>query len=174
VGLAVAEGAKAAGAARIIGVDLDPFKIEQAKSFGVTEGLNPKDSKKSTQETIIEMTDGGVDYSFDCTGNVSVMRSALECCHKGWGTSVIIGVAAAGQEISTRPFQLVTGRVWKGTAFGGFKSRTQVPELVEKYMKKEIKVDEYITHTMKLAQINEAFELLHSGKCLRCVLSMSD
>jgi len=174
VGLAVAEGAKAAGASRIIGVDIDPSKFDRAKDFGVTEFLNPKDYKKSTQEVIVELTDGGVDYSFDCTGNVNVMRSALECCHKGWGTSVIIGVAAAGQEISTRPFQLVTGRVWKGTAFGGFKSRSQVPELVEKYLKKEIKVDEYITHNMKLADINEAFDLLHSGKCLRCVLQLSD
>lgn len=174
VGLAVAEGAKAAGASRIIGVDIDPSKFDRAKDFGVTEFLNPKDYKKSTQEVIVELTDGGVDYSFDCTGNVNVMRSALECCHKGWGTSVIIGVAAAGQEISTRPFQLVTGRVWKGTAFGGFKSRSQVPELVEKYLKKEIKVDEYITHNMKLADINEAFDLLHSGKCLRCVLQLSE
>lgn len=174
VGLAVAEGAKAAGAARILGVDIDPSKFDRAKDFGVTEFLNPKDYKKSTQEVIVELTDGGVDYSFDCTGNVQVMRTALECCHKGWGTSVIIGVAASGQEISTRPFQLVTGRVWKGTAFGGFKSRSQVPELVEKYLKKEIKVDEYITHNMKLADINDAFDLLHSGKCLRCVLQLSD
>jgi len=174
VGLAVAEGAKAAGASRIIGVDIDPSKFDRAKDFGVTEVLNPKDYKKPTQEVIVELTDGGVDYSFDCTGNVSVMRTALECCHKGWGTSVIIGVAASGQEISTRPFQLVTGRVWKGTAFGGFKSRSQVPELVEKYLKKEIKVDEYITHNMKLADINEAFDLLHSGKCLRCVLQLAE
>jgi len=174
VGLAVAEGAKAAGASRIIGVDIDPTKFDRAKDFGVTEVLNPKDYKKATQEVIVELTDGGVDYSFDCTGNVSVMRTALECCHKGWGTSVIIGVAAAGQEISTRPFQLVTGRVWKGTAFGGFKSRSQVRELVEKYLEEEIKVDEYITHNMKLADINEAFDLLHSGKCLRCVLQLSE
>jgi S-(hydroxymethyl)glutathione dehydrogenase/alcohol dehydrogenase len=174
VGLAVAEGAKAAGASRIIGVDIDPSKFDRAKDFGVTEFLNPKDYKKPTQEVIVELTDGGVDYSFDCTGNVSVMRTALECCHKGWGTSVIIGVAASGQEISTRPFQLVTGRVWKGTAFGGFKSRSQVPELVEKYLKKEIKVDEYITHNMKLSDINEAFDLLHSGKCLRCVLQLAE
>jgi S-(hydroxymethyl)glutathione dehydrogenase/alcohol dehydrogenase len=145
-----------------------------AKEFGVTEFINPKDHKKPIQEVIVEATDGGVDYSFECIGNVSVMRSALECCHKGWGTSVIIGVAASGQEISTRPFQLVTGRVWKGTAFGGFKSRSGVPELVEKYLKKEIKVDEYITHNLKLSEINDAFDLLHSGKCLRCVLHVSD
>lgn len=174
VGLAVAEGAKAAGASRIIGVDIDPTKFNQAKEFGVTEFINPKDHKKPIQEVIVEATDGGVDYSFECIGNVSVMRSALECCHKGWGTSVIIGVAASGQEISTRPFQLVTGRVWKGTAFGGFKSRSGVPELVEKYLKKEIKVDEYITHNLKLSEINDAFDLLHSGKCLRCVLHVSD
>jgi S-(hydroxymethyl)glutathione dehydrogenase/alcohol dehydrogenase len=170
----VAEGAKAAGASRIIGVDIDPTKFDQAKEFGVTEFINPKDHKKPIQEVIVEATDGGVDYSFECIGNVSVMRSALECCHKGWGTSVIIGVAASGQEISTRPFQLVTGRVWKGTAFGGFKSRSGVPELVEKYLKKEIKVDEYITHNLKLSEINDAFDLLHSGKCLRCVLHVSD
>ncbi|KAK1561186.1 hypothetical protein Q3G72_035274 [Acer saccharum] len=140
VGLAVAEGAKAAGASRIIGIDIDSKKFDTAKNFGVTEFVNPKDHDKPIQQVLVDLTDGGVDYSFECIGNVSVMRAALECCHKGWGTSVIVGVAASGQEISTRPFQLVTGRVWKGTAFGGFKSRTQVPWLVEKYMKKEIKV----------------------------------
>ncbi|KAH9729046.1 Alcohol dehydrogenase class-3 [Citrus sinensis] len=123
---------------------------------------------------LVDLTDGGVDYSFECIGNVSVMRAALECCHKGWGTSVIVGVAASGQEISTRPFQLVTGRVWKGTAFGGFKSRSQVPWLVDKYMKKEIKVDEYITHNMTLWEINEAFHYMHGGDCLRCVLKMQE
>ncbi|PPS00963.1 hypothetical protein GOBAR_AA19695 [Gossypium barbadense] len=152
VGLAVAEGAKSAGASRIIGVDID------SKKFDV----------------LVDLTDGGVDYSFECIGNVSVMRAALECCHKGWGTSVIIGVAASGQEISTRPFQLVTGRVWKGTAFGGFKSRSQVPWLVEKYMKKEIKIDEYITHNLTLGDINKAFDLMHEGGCLRCVLKMNE
>ncbi|XP_020517945.1 alcohol dehydrogenase class-3 isoform X3 [Amborella trichopoda] len=136
VGLAASEGAKAAGASRIIGIDIDSKKYERAKTFGVTEFVNPKDYEKPIQQVIIELTDGGVDYSFECIGNVSVMRAALECCHKGWGTSVIVGVAPAGKEISTRPFQLVTGRVWKGTAFGGFKTRTQVPWLVEKYMKK--------------------------------------
>nr|KAJ0191903.1 hypothetical protein LSAT_V11C800425160 [Lactuca sativa] len=161
VGLAVAEGAKAAGASRII-----------AKNFGVTEFVNPKDHEKPIQQVLVDMTDGGVDYSFECIGNVSIMRAALECCHKGWGTSVIVGVAASGQEISTRPFQLVTGRVWKGTAFGGFKSRTQVPQLVDKYMNKEIKIDEYITHNLTLDEINKAFDLLHGGDCLRCVLTL--
>lgn len=172
VGLAVAEGAKAVGASRIIGIDIDPNKEKLGKEFGVTEFVNPKHHEKPIQEVIVNMTDGGVDYSFECVGNVKLMRAALECCHKGWGTSVIVGVAAAGQEISTRPFQLVTGRVWKGTAFGGFKSRTQVPQLVDKYLKKEIKVDEYITHNMALSDINDAFELMHGGKCLRCVIHM--
>ncbi|CAM6089322.1 unnamed protein product [Calypogeia fissa] len=173
VGLAVAEGAKAAGAKEIIGIDIDVAKFERAKDFGVTKFINPKDHEQPIQQVIADMTDGGVDYSFECIGNVKLIRSALECCHKGWGTSVIVGVAAAGEEISTRPFQLVTGRVWKGTAFGGFKSRTQVPELVEKYMKKEIKVDEYITHNMSFEEINQAFELLKSGKCLRVVLHLA-
>uniref|UniRef100_A0A0E0K6U2 S-(hydroxymethyl)glutathione dehydrogenase n=1 Tax=Oryza punctata TaxID=4537 RepID=A0A0E0K6U2_ORYPU len=171
VGLAVAEGAKSAGASRIIGIDIDSKKFDVAKNFGVTEFVNPKDHDKPIQQVIVDLTDGGVDYSFECIGNVSVMRSALECCHKGWGTSVIVGVAASGQEISTRPFQLVTGRVWKGTAFGGFKSRSQVPWLVEKYLNKEIKVDEYVTHSMNLSDINKAFDLLHEGGCLRCVLA---
>ncbi|MCO5591648.1 hypothetical protein L7F22_045638 [Adiantum nelumboides] len=172
VGLAVAEGAKAAGASRIIGIDIDPNKASLGKKFGVTEFINPKDHEKPIQEVIVGLTDGGVDYSFECVGNVQLMRSALECCHKGWGTSVIVGVAASGQEISTRPFQLVTGRVWKGTAFGGFKSRTQVPQLVEKYMKKEIKVDEYITHNMTLPEINKAFDCMHHGESLRTVIHM--
>ncbi|KAI7730177.1 hypothetical protein M8C21_001465 [Ambrosia artemisiifolia] len=187
VGLAVAEGAKAAGASRIIGIDIDDRKFERgmhhlclkcilyqlriaAKDFGVTEFVNPKDHDKPIQQVLVDMTDGGVDYSFECIGNVSIMRAALECCHKGWGTSVIVGVAASGQEIATRPFQLVTGRVWKGTAFGGFKSRSQVPQLVDKYMNKEIKIDEYITHNLTLEEINKAFDLLHGGDCLRCVL----
>uniref|UniRef100_A0A9I9DRC0 Alcohol dehydrogenase class-3 n=1 Tax=Cucumis melo TaxID=3656 RepID=A0A9I9DRC0_CUCME len=171
VGLAVAEGAKAAGASRIIGIDIDSKKFEIAKQFGANEFVNPKEHDKPIQQVIVDLTDGGVDYSFECIGNVNVMRSALECCHKGWGQSVIVGVAASGQEISTRPFQLVTGRVWKGTAFGGFKSRSQVPWLVEKYLKKEIKVDEYITHNLTLEEINKAFDLMHGGDCLRCVLS---
>ncbi|KAG5586946.1 hypothetical protein H5410_047380 [Solanum commersonii] len=191
VGLAVAEGAKAAGASRIIGIDIDSKKFDRGtalsnlskivnyellgiatKNFGVTEFINPKEHEQPIQQVIVDLTDGGVDYSFECIGNVSVMRAALECCHKGWGTSVIVGVAASGQEISTRPFQLVTGRVWKGTAFGGFKSRSQVPSLVDKYLKKEIKVDEYITHSMTLADINKAFDLMHDGDCLRVVLDM--
>ncbi|KAF9610688.1 hypothetical protein IFM89_023944 [Coptis chinensis] len=145
--------------------------VLDAKNFGVTEFVNPKDHDKPIQQVLVDLTDGGVDYSFECIGNVSVMRAALECCHKGWGTSVIVGVAASGEEISTRPFQLVTGRVWKGTAFGGFKSRSQVPWLVEKYMKKEIKVDEYITHNLTLGEINKAFDLMHERGCLRCVLA---
>ncbi|KAG6434573.1 hypothetical protein SASPL_106211 [Salvia splendens] len=172
VGLAVAEGAKASGASRIIGIDIDTKKFDRAKDFGVTEFINPNDHEKPIQQVIVDLTDGGVDYSFECIGNVGVMRAALECCHKGWGTSVIVGVAASGQEISTRPFQLVTGRVWKGTAFGGFKSRSQVPWLVEKYLKKEIKVDEYITHTSTLPEINKAFDMMHEGMCLRVVLDM--
>ena len=174
VGLAVAEGAKTAGASRVIGIDIDSKKFDVAKNFGVTEFINPNEHDKPIQQVIIDRTDGGVDYSFECIGNVSVMRAALECCHKGWGTSVIVGVAASGQEISTRPFQLVSGRVWKGTAFGGFKSRSQVPWLVDKYLKKEIKVDEYITHTLTLSEINKAFDLLHEGGCLRCVLSTQE
>ncbi|KAG6437925.1 hypothetical protein SASPL_102856 [Salvia splendens] len=174
VGLAVAEGAKASGASRIIGIDIDTKKFDRAKDFGVTEFINPKDHEKPIQQVIVDLTDGGVDYSFECIGNVGVMRAALECCHKGWGTSVIVGVAASGQEIATRPFQLVTGRVWKGTAFGGFKSRSQVPWLVEKYLKKEIKVDEYITHTSTLPEINKAFDMMHEGMCLRVVLDMFD
>lgn len=172
VGLAVAEGAKTAKASRVIGVDIDASKFERARDFGVTEFVNPKDHEKPIQQVIVDLTDGGVDYSFECIGNVNVMRAALECCHKGWGTSVIIGVAGAGQEISTRPFQLVTGRTWKGTAFGGFKSRTQVPELVDMYLNKKVKVDEYITHSFPLAKINDAFELLHDGRCLRAVTSL--
>ncbi|CAJ1968265.1 unnamed protein product [Sphenostylis stenocarpa] len=154
---------------KLLGIDIDSKKFER-----VTEFLNPKEHDKPIQQVIVDLTDGGVDYSFECIGNVSVMRSALECCHKGWGTSVIVGVAASGEEICTRPFQLVTGRVWKGTAFGGFKSRSQVPWLVEKYMNKEIKVDEYITHSLALAEINKAFDLMHEGGCLRCVLAMHE
>eukprot|EP00250_Pteridium_aquilinum_P002576 c127_g1_i1 orf=270-1532(-) len=172
VGLAVCEGAKKAGARRIIGVDTNVSKYELATKFGATEFINPKDHEKPIQQVIVELTGGGVDYSFECIGNVAVMRAALESCMKGWGTSVIVGVAASGEEISTRPFQLVTGRVWKGTAFGGYKSRTDVPKLVDAYMKKEIKLDEYVTHNFKLDEINQAFELLEAGKCLRAVIHM--
>uniref|UniRef100_A0AAR2LW57 S-(hydroxymethyl)glutathione dehydrogenase n=1 Tax=Pygocentrus nattereri TaxID=42514 RepID=A0AAR2LW57_PYGNA len=164
VGLAAAMGCKAASATRIIGIDINPDKFEIAKKFGVTEYVNPKDHSKPIQEVLVEMTDGGVDYSFECIGNVGIMRAALEACHKGWGTSVIIGVAGAGQEISTRPFQLVTGRTWKGTAFGGWKSVESVPKLVDDYMNKKLMVDEFVTHTMPFAQINEAFDIMHAGK----------
>jgi len=173
VGLSVIEGLVKAGASRIIAVDLLPAKLELAKKWGATDTINPKDlpAGKSVQAEIVGMTEFGVDYSFDCTGNTQVMRSALEASARGWGVSVVIGVAAAGQEISTRPFQLVTGRTWKGTAFGGWKSKPQVPMLVDAYMAGDMKIDEYITHKMDFKQINEAFELLHKGECLRCVLT---
>lgn len=175
VGLAVIEGLKMAKASRIIAVDLDPSKFANATKWGATDCVNPKDYSKPIQDVIIDMTGGpgrGVDYSFECVGNVQVMRAALECCHKGWGKSVVVGVAEGGKEIATRPFQLVTGRTWMGTAFGGYRSRVDVPKLVEMSMKGEMMLDSYITHHMKLDQINEAFELLHEGKCLRCVLDM--
>jgi len=172
VGLACVEAAVEAGAKRVIAVDTNDEKEAVAREFGATDFVNPtKFEGKNSQTVIVEMTDGGVDYSFECVGNVNVMRSALECCRKGWGTSVIVGVAAAGTEIATRPFQLVTGRTWKGTAFGGYKSRIAVPKLVEKYMAGGTKLDRYITHRMKFDEINKAFDLLHEGKCLRCVLS---
>jgi len=173
VGLSVIEGLVARKCTKIIAVDILDEKLEIAKKWGATDVVNSKNLDKPVQQEIVGMTEFGVDYSFDCTGNVEVMRAALECSHRGWGESIVVGVAAAGKEISTRPFQLVTGRVWKGTAFGGWKSRPQVPQLVEKYMKKEVKVDEYITHTMEFSQINEAFQLLHEGKCLRCVLTVN-
>lgn len=170
IGLAAIIGAKMAGASRIIGVDINPDKFEVAKSLGATEFVNPKDYAKPIQEVIVELTDGGVDYSFECVGNVNLMRAALECCHKGWGESTIIGVAGAGQEISTRPFQLVTGRVWRGSAFGGVKGRTELPGYVEKAQKGEIPLDTFITHTMPLEDINHAFELMHEGKSIRSVI----
>lgn len=173
VGLSVIEGLVKAGATQIIAVDILDSKLELAKQWGATHFVNPNTIlPKAVQQHIIEISPKGfgVDYTFDCTGNVTVMRAALECSHRGWGTSVVIGVAAAGKEISTRPFQLVTGRTWKGTAFGGWKSKPQVPELVERYMNKELKIDEYITHNLPFDQINEGFELLHKGDCLRCVL----
>merc|ERR1712241_252412 len=172
VGLSVIEGLVKAGASRIIAVDLLDAKLELAKKWGATDTINPTQlpEGKTAQSTIVGMTDFGVDYSFDCTGNVQVMRSALECAARGWGTSVVIGVAAAGHEIATRPFQLVTGRTWKGTAFGGWKSRPQVPILCDLYLAGDLKIDEYITHNMEFKQINEAFDLLHKGECLRCVL----
>jgi S-(hydroxymethyl)glutathione dehydrogenase/alcohol dehydrogenase len=172
VGLSVVEGLVKAGASKIIAVDVLPSKLEAAKEWGATDVLNSKElpEGRTVQAEIVSMTEFGVDYSFDCTGDVGVMRSALECSARGWGTSVVIGVAAAGKEIATRPFQLVTGRTWKGTAFGGWKSRPQVPMLVDMYMDGLLKIDEYITHEMEFSKINEAFELLSKGECLRCVL----
>jgi len=170
VGLSVIMGAKEAGASRIIGVDTNSDKFEVAKQFGATECVNPKDHERPIHEVLIEMTDGGLDYTFECIGNVATMRSALESCHKGWGVSTIIGVAAAGQEISTRPFQLVTGRTWKGSAFGGWKSRDSVPKLVEKYVSGKLKVDEFVTHTFPLSDINQSFDLMHTGKSIRSVI----
>jgi S-(hydroxymethyl)glutathione dehydrogenase/alcohol dehydrogenase len=170
IGLSAIIGAAMAKASRIIAIDINESKFDLAKKLGATDCINPKDYDKSIQEVVVEMTDGGVDYSFECIGNVDVMRSALECCHKGWGESVIIGVAGAGQEISTRPFQLVTGRVWKGTAFGGVKGRSELPDYVERYMNGEFKLNDFITHTMGLEDINEAFELMHEGKSIRSVI----
>lgn len=170
VGLSAIQGASMAKASRIIAVDINPDKFELARQMGATDTVNPKDHSAPIQEVIVDLTDGGVDYSFECVGNVKLMRAALECCHKGWGESVIVGVAGAGQEISTRPFQLVTGRVWRGTAFGGCKGRSQLPGMVEQYMNGEIKVDEFVTHTMPLEEINRAFDLMHEGKSIRSVI----
>jgi S-(hydroxymethyl)glutathione dehydrogenase/alcohol dehydrogenase len=170
IGLAAIQGAVQAKAGRIIAIDTNPGKFELARSMGATDCINPKDHTKPIQEVIVEMTDGGVDFSFECIGNVDVMRAALECCHKGWGESIIIGVAGAGQEIKTRPFQLVTGRVWRGSAFGGVKGRTQLPGMVEQAMKGYIKLDPFITHTMPLEKINDAFDLMHEGKSIRTVI----
>ncbi|MCP4323209.1 MAG: S-(hydroxymethyl)glutathione dehydrogenase/class III alcohol dehydrogenase [Psychromonas sp.] len=170
IGLSAIIGAKMAGANRIIGIDINESKYELARKLGATDCINPKDYDKPIQDVIVEMTDGGVEYSFECIGNVDVMRSALECCHKGWGESVVIGVAGAGQEISTRPFQLVTGRVWRGTAFGGVKGRSELPEIVNRYMAGEFALDDFITHTMGLDKINDAFELMHEGKSIRSVI----
>jgi len=176
VGLSVIQGAVKQQASKIIVVDVNEAKKEWATKFGATDFVNPaKDLKEgeNIQSRLVDMTDGGLDYTFDCTGNVHVMRSALEACHKGWGESIIIGVAAAGQEIATRPFQLVTGRVWKGCAFGGVKGRTQLPDLVDDYMTGKLKVDEFITHRQQLGGINEAFHDMHAGDCIRCVVDMT-
>ncbi|WP_371833751.1 S-(hydroxymethyl)glutathione dehydrogenase/class III alcohol dehydrogenase [Thalassospira sp.] len=170
IGLSAIIGAQMAGAGRILAIDINEKKFDLAKQLGATDCINPKKFDKPIQEVIVEMTDGGVDWSFECIGNVNVMRSALECCHKGWGESVIIGVAGAGQEISTRPFQLVTGRVWRGTAFGGVKGRSQLPDYVERYLAGEFKLSDFITHTMKLEDINEAFDLMHEGESIRSVI----
>jgi len=170
IGLSAIQGAVIAKAERIIAVDINEDKFEFAKQLGATDCINPKNFDTPIQDVLVDMTDGGVDYSFECIGNVNTMRSALECCHKGWGESVIVGVAGAGQEISTRPFQLVTGRVWRGTAFGGVKGRSELPEYVEKYMRGEIKIDEMVTYTMGLDEINRAFDLMHQGKSIRSVI----
>ncbi len=170
IGLSAIIGARLAKAGRIIAIDINESKFELARKLGATDCINPNTFDKPIQEVIVEMTDGGVDFSFECIGNVKVMRAALECCHKGWGESVIIGVAGAGQEISTRPFQLVTGRVWRGSAFGGVRGRSELPSYVQRYMQGEFKLDDFITHTMPLEQINEAFELMHEGKSIRTVI----
>jgi len=170
IGLNVIQGAKMAGAAQIVGVDINPAREALARQFGMTHFVNPKEVNGDLVGHLVELTKGGADYSFECIGNVKTMRQALECCHKGWGVSVIIGVAGAGQEIATRPFQLVTGRVWKGTAFGGARGRTDVPRIVDWYMDHKIAIDELITHTMPLYDINKAFDLMHEGKSIRSVV----
>ncbi|QEY58152.1 S-(hydroxymethyl)glutathione dehydrogenase/class III alcohol dehydrogenase [Pseudomonas sp. C27(2019)] len=170
IGLSAIIGATMAKASRIIAIDINESKFDLARQLGATDCINPQTFDKPIQDVIVELTDGGVDYSFECIGNVNVMRSALECCHKGWGESVIIGVAGAGQEISTRPFQLVTGRVWRGSAFGGVKGRSELPDYVERYLQGEFKLDHFITHTMGLADINQAFDLMHEGKSIRTVI----
>ncbi|VAW72496.1 S-(hydroxymethyl)glutathione dehydrogenase [hydrothermal vent metagenome] len=170
IGLSCVQGAVMAKAGRIIGIDMNPDKFEMAKALGATDFINPSELGGSVTEAIVEMTHGGVDYSFECIGNVDVMREALECCHMGWGVSTIIGVAGAGQEICTRPFQLVTGRSWKGTAFGGVKGRSELPGYVDRYLAGEIEVDKMVTHSMPLEDINRAFDLMHSGESIRSVI----
>jgi S-(hydroxymethyl)glutathione dehydrogenase/alcohol dehydrogenase len=170
IGLNVIQGARMVGASQIVGVDLNHDRRAIAQKFGMTDFVNPNEVKGDLVAHLVELTGGGADYSFECIGNVKVMRQALECCHKGWGVSVIIGVAGAGQEISTRPFQLVTGRVWKGTAFGGARGRTDVPKIVDWYMDGRINIDDLITHTMPLEKINDAFDLMHAGKSIRSVV----
>jgi S-(hydroxymethyl)glutathione dehydrogenase/alcohol dehydrogenase len=170
IGLNVVQGAKLVGAGMIVGVDVNPAREALSRRFGLTHFVNPKEVKGDLVAHLVELTGGGADYSFECVGNVDLMRQALECCHRGWGVSTIIGVAGAGQEIRTRPFQLVTGRVWKGTAFGGARGRTDVPRIVDWYMDKRISIDDLITHTMPLERINEAFDLMHAGKSIRSVV----
>jgi S-(hydroxymethyl)glutathione dehydrogenase/alcohol dehydrogenase len=171
IGLNVIQGARMVGADRIVGVDINPAKQEMARKFGMTHFINPRDvGNDKVVQAILDVTHGGADFSFDCTGNVNVMRQALECCHRGWGESIIIGVAEAGKEIATRPFQLVTGRVWKGSAFGGARGRTDVPRIVDWYMEGKINIDDLITHTMPLEKINDAFDLMHEGKSIRSVV----
>ena len=171
IGLNVIQGARMVGASQIVGVDLNPAKRELAEKFGMTDFVNPKEVKGDLVPYLVDLTKGGADYSFECIGNVNVMRQALECCHKGWGVSVIIGVAGAGEEIHTRPFQLVTGRVWKGSAFGGARGRTDVPKIVDWYMEGKINIDDLITHVMPLEQINDAFDLMHKGESIRSVVT---
>lgn len=171
IGLAVIQGAKLAGAKRIIAIDINDTKWEMAQKFGATDFVNPQKHDKPIQQVIVEMTEWGVDYSFECVGHVGLMRAALECAHRGWGQSIIIGVAGAGQEISTRPFQLVTGRVWKGSAFGGVKGRTELPHYVDMYMSGQINIDDMVTFTMPLTEINTAFDYMHEGKSIRSVIT---
>ncbi|WP_437947177.1 S-(hydroxymethyl)glutathione dehydrogenase/class III alcohol dehydrogenase [Sorangium sp. So ce296] len=173
IGLNVIQGARMAGADLIVGVDINPKRRELAEKFGMTHFVNPNEVQGDLVPYLVDLTRGGADFSFECIGNVKVMRQALECCHKGWGTSIIIGVAGAGEEISTRPFQLVTGRVWKGTAFGGARGRTDVPKIVDWYMEGKIKIDELITHTMPLDDINRSLDLMHSGESIRSVVLFS-
>jgi S-(hydroxymethyl)glutathione dehydrogenase/alcohol dehydrogenase len=171
IGLNVIQGARMVGADKIIGIDLNPAKAEMAKKFGMTDFINPDQiGRDKVVQAVVDITGGGADFSFECIGNVATMRQALECCHRGWGESIIIGVAASGQEIATRPFQLVTGRVWKGTAFGGARGRTDVPKIVDWYMEKKINIDDLITHVMPLDKINDAFDLMHEGKSIRSVV----
>jgi S-(hydroxymethyl)glutathione dehydrogenase/alcohol dehydrogenase len=171
IGLNVVQGARMAGAGMIVGVDLNPAREALGRKFGLTHFVNPKEVKEDLVPYLVNLTGGGADYSFECIGNVEVMRQALECCHRGWGVSVIIGVAGAGQEIKTRPFQLVTGRVWKGTAFGGARGRTDVPKIVDWYMSGKINIDDLITHVLPLDQINKGFDLMHEGKSIRAVVT---
>ncbi|MDC3954033.1 S-(hydroxymethyl)glutathione dehydrogenase/class III alcohol dehydrogenase [Polyangium jinanense] len=171
IGLNVIQGAKMAGANMIVGVDLNPARKEMGEKFGMTHFVNPNEVQGDLVPYLVNLTDGGADYSFECVGDVRVMRQALECCHKGWGESIIIGVAAAGQEIATRPFQLVTGRVWKGSAFGGARGRTDVPKIVDWYMDKKINIDDLITYVLPIDKINESFDLMHSGKSIRTVVT---
>jgi S-(hydroxymethyl)glutathione dehydrogenase/alcohol dehydrogenase len=170
IGLNVIQGAKLAGADMIVGIDVNPKRETLARQFGLTHFVNPQEVGSDLVGHLVELTNGGADYSFECIGNTETMRQALECCHRGWGTSVIIGVAAAGKEIATRPFQLVTGRVWKGTAFGGARGRTDVPRIVDWYMEKKIAIDDLITHTMPLEKINDAFDLMQKGESIRSVV----
>ena len=170
IGLNVVQGARLVGANKIIGVDLNNDRRELAEKFGMTHFVNPKEVEGDLVPYLVDISDGGADHSFECIGSTTTMRQALECCHKGWGESTIIGVAGAGQEISTRPFQLVTGRVWRGSAFGGAKGRTDVPKIVNWYMDGKINIDDLITHKMPLEDINSAFDLMHSGKSIRSVV----